>query len=220
MRVGNEAAAAAQGGAAGRAGESFSGGDFETFLKMLTTQIKHQDPLNPMEGSDFAVQLATFSGVEQQAHTNKLIEQLGAQMGVSGLSQLSGWIGKEARSTAPVWFGEGALTLDIQPDRGADQVILVTFDETGRELAREDIGTGQGQIDWFGRDPDGNKVEDGLYRFEIESMREGILLSTRAVGAYGRVAEARIYEGNVVLLLEGGVEIPVSEVSALRDAKG
>ena len=44
----------------------FSGGDFETFLKMLTTQIRNQDPLNPMEGSEFAVQLATFSGVEQQ----------------------------------------------------------------------------------------------------------------------------------------------------------
>ena len=40
--------------------------DFQTFLTMLTTQLQNQDPLNPVESSDFAVQLATFSGVEQQ----------------------------------------------------------------------------------------------------------------------------------------------------------
>ena len=40
--------------------------DFETFLKMLTAQMENQDPLNPIESSDYAVQLATFSGVEQQ----------------------------------------------------------------------------------------------------------------------------------------------------------
>lgn len=49
---------------------AFASSDFETFLKMLTTQIKNQDPLNPMEGTEFAVQLATFSGVEQQVMTN------------------------------------------------------------------------------------------------------------------------------------------------------
>ena len=43
---------------------------------MLTTQIKNQDPLNPMEGTEFAVQLATFSGVEQQVQTNQLLARL------------------------------------------------------------------------------------------------------------------------------------------------
>lgn len=59
----------------------FAGGDFETFLKMLTTQIRNQDPLNPMEGSDFAVQLATFSGVEQQVQTNDLLQKMTDQLG-------------------------------------------------------------------------------------------------------------------------------------------
>lgn len=49
---------------------------FEVFLKMLTTQIKNQDPLNPMENTEFAVQLATFTGVEQQVQTNLLLTQL------------------------------------------------------------------------------------------------------------------------------------------------
>jgi flagellar basal-body rod modification protein FlgD len=47
--------------------------DFETFLKMLTVQMQNQDPLNPVDSSDYATQLATFSGVEQQVQTNDLL---------------------------------------------------------------------------------------------------------------------------------------------------
>ena len=60
--------------------------DFNTFLKMLTTQLKNQDPLNPMDNSEYAVQLATFSGVEQQVKTNTLLESLGAQLFDSKIS--------------------------------------------------------------------------------------------------------------------------------------
>ena len=50
--------------------------DFETFLKMLTAQISNQDPLNPIDASDYSTQLATFSGVEQQVLTNDLLRQI------------------------------------------------------------------------------------------------------------------------------------------------
>lgn len=192
------------------------GEDFNTFLKMLTTQITHQDPLNPMESSDFAVQLATFSGVEQQARTNQLLEGLAGGMGATDLSQLAGWIGKEALSEAPVWFGDQDLVLDIRPDHDADEVFLVTRDGFDRVVSREAIGTGQGQIDWFGRDDLGAKMPDGLYRFEIESMRGEQLISTRAARAYARVTEARIANGQAMLVLEGGGEVPVRDVTALR----
>ena len=63
--------------------------DFETFLLMLTTQLENQDPLNPIESQDFAVQLATFSGVEQQVLTNDLLSDLGQGFGSSGHSPRS-----------------------------------------------------------------------------------------------------------------------------------
>ena len=76
--------------------------DFETFLIMLTTQMKIQDPLNPIDSSDFAVQLATFSSVEQQVKTNDLLASLGQQLGFMGLSRLARSeerrVGKERRS--------------------------------------------------------------------------------------------------------------------------
>ncbi|WP_328288482.1 flagellar hook capping FlgD N-terminal domain-containing protein [Paracoccus lichenicola] len=190
---------------------------YDTFLKMLTTQLQNQDPLNPMEGSDFAVQLATFSGVEQQAQTNKLLEQMVAQAGGS-LGQLADWIGKEVRTTEPVWFGDEALTLDIAPASTADSVALVVLNESGREVSREEIGTGEGQIDWYGRDSAGEKLADGRYAFVIESSRAGEVISEDTVGAYVRVAEAEIGTRGVELIFEGGGSALASEIEALRGA--
>ena len=194
-----------------------AGGDFDTFLKMLTTQMTNQDPLNPMEGADFAVQLATFSGVEQQARTNQLIEALSARMGLSSLSQMAGWIGKEARSPAPVWFSDQPVTLDLAPDAGADQAVLVAYDVYGRVVSREQIGTGSGQVDWFGLDAAGAKLADGAYSFGLESWREGELIATRPVETYARVTETRLVNGEAVLVLQGGAEVPTASISALRD---
>lgn len=189
--------------------------NFDTFLKMLTTQLQNQDPLNPMEGSDFAVQLATFSGVEQQAQTNKLLEQMLTQSGGS-LGQLADWIGKEVRTTEPVWFGDKALTLDIAPDSRADSVTLVTLNESGKEVSREEIGPGEGQIDWLGRDDLGQKLADGRYSFVIESNRAGEVISEDPVGVYVRVAEAELGAQGVELIFEGGGSALASEIEALR----
>jgi flagellar basal-body rod modification protein FlgD len=78
--------------------------DFQTFLRLLTTQMQNQDPLNPMESTEFASQLAQFSGVEQQVRTNDLLTGLQAGLATQGMGQLGGWIGLEARAEMPVNF--------------------------------------------------------------------------------------------------------------------
>jgi len=89
--------------------------DFETFLKMLTVQMQNQDPLNPVDSSDYAVQLATFSGVEQQVQTNDLLRGLTALMGTSGMAQMASWVGKEARAPVAAYFGGSPVTLAPTP---------------------------------------------------------------------------------------------------------
>lgn len=192
--------------------------DFETFLRMLTAQLKNQDPMNPMEGSDFAVQLATFSGVEQQTHTNKLLSELTAQMG-GDLNRLANWIGKEGRTTSPVYFGDKPLTLDIQPHAQADGVVLVTLDAKGREVTREEIGTGKGQVEWMGRDALGGKLPDGAYMFRIESWKDEKVIAEDNVAAYGRIVEAETTPTGVQLVLEGGGTVMADKVEALRDPR-
>lgn len=194
-----------------------TGGDFETFLRMLTTQLQNQDPLKPMESADFAVQLATFSGVEQQALTNKLLGEMLAGAGGGGLGQLAGWIGRDVRTSAPVWFDGDPLTLQIQPKDGADQVTLVTLDAQGRELSRENIGTGEGEVDWQGLDADGKPRADGLYQFRLESSRDGAVIGASQVAAYSRVTGVEMSGTGPLLVLEGGNPVSVDEVTALRE---
>ncbi|MFT4015198.1 MAG: flagellar hook capping FlgD N-terminal domain-containing protein [Paracoccus sp. (in: a-proteobacteria)] len=193
-----------------------SGGDFETFLRMLTTQLQNQDPLNPMESSEFAVQLATFSGVEQQAKTNDLLTQMLTNSTGGDLGQLSQWIGREVRTTAPVWYDGAPLTLQVEPESQADEVRLIVLDAQGRELSRESIGTGSGEVDWQGLKTDGSAMPEGLYQFRIESLRDDEVLARGDVPAYSKVTGAELTPDGAVLVLEGGNPVAVSEVTALR----
>lgn len=208
------AGAAAATGPGGTRG-NMSGADFETYLRMLTTQLKNQDPLNPMEGSEFAVQLATFSGVEQQAYTNKLLEQM-TQGAAGSLNEAAGWIGREARTTAPVWFGSDPLDMTIQPDPAADSVVLVTLTGSGREITREEIGPGAGQVEWFGRDAAGNKLPDGQYQFRVESLRDGEKIGDSKVGVYTMITEAQRSNAGIQLVFKGGGTAMADQIDAIR----
>lgn len=190
--------------------------DFETFLLMLTTQMQNQDPLNPMESSDFAVQLATFSGVEQQVQTNDLLQNLIGQVGLMNMSDLAGWVGMEARAEAPVWFDGAPVPLQLSPRAGADQAVLAVYDDAGRLVAQEPVPLNAGEIEWVGTDATGTPLPDGTYRFSLISSSNGTQMGTDPVETYGQIVEARSEGGAVVLVLEGGVEVAADEVTALR----
>jgi len=111
-------ATAATGAAANAAAkEATIGADFETFLVMLTAQMKNQDPLNPMDSQDFATQLATFSGVEQQVKTNDQLAALASQFATSNLGEMAGWVGMNARIAIPGDFD--GTPIEIVPNHAS-----------------------------------------------------------------------------------------------------
>ena len=191
--------------------------DFQTFLKMLTAQIKNQDPLNPMKSEDFAVQLATFSGVEQQVKTNDLLTSLGNQLGPSSLGSMAGWIGMEARTSAPVRFDGQPLHIFPDAEPTADKAILHVKDAGGKEVWTGQIDPGAASFVWAGTGPDGTPLANGTYSFEVESMRNGKTISTTAAQTYSRVQEAKLINAQPVLVLAGGAQVPAKDVTALRE---
>lgn len=187
--------------------------DYLTFLNMLTVQMQNQDPFNPMDASDFAVQLATFSGVEQQTYTNQL---LASMLGQSGLSDLSGWVGMEARLFSGVYFTGQSIPLAPDPALGADQVILTVRNASGDVVDTRELPTDASSALWDGVGPNGATLPQGAYSFQIESRLNGETLDTQPVAAYVPVLEARLENGATMLVLPGGRLVDSASVSGLR----
>lgn len=192
--------------------------DYETFLKMLTVQMNNQDPLNPVDSSDYAVQLATFSSVEQQVVTNDLLAAMQAQLGMMNLSQLAGWVGMEGQAMAPGYFDGSPIEVATYPDPLADQVEMIVLDESGREVLRRQIEPGQQALQWDGTDNGGNQLPHGLYSIRTDSYANGAFLGQHQADVYSRIIEARAGQNGIVLVLEGGTTIEAGAISALREA--
>ena len=190
--------------------------DFEVFLKMLTAQMRYQDPLNPVDSTDYATQLATFSGVEQAVLTNDLLKALTAQISLGGLSDMAGLVGKEVRSTAPASFAGQPLTLYPQAMPQGDLAELVVRDDIGREVQRMALTTGTDSITWAGVDPFGAPLPYGTYSFTVETRSNGTLIADTGVDTYARVTEVRLVDGQAMLYLAGGGSLPADQATAFR----
>ncbi len=194
--------------------------DFDTFLKMLTAQIQNQDPLNPMDSSDFAVQLATFSQVEQQVLTNDLLVQLGMQMGDLGVSSYANLIGMEARIPGLGFFdGEGPVEIVPNTNALADEAYLIVYDDGGNEIQKIPIDPKETSIEWDGLDDNGKPYAEGVYTFEVESHSEGELLDTVYADTFVRITEARGGVNGATLVGRGGIAFLVTDIVALREVQ-
>ncbi len=189
--------------------------DFETFLKMLTVQMQNQDPLNPIDSTDYAVQLATFSGVEQQVRTNQILSDLSELLGGSGLGQAAQWIGKDVLAIAPASFEGDPLTIEIPATRRAESLALIVRDASGAVVSTGPVPTGATSVDWDGTDAYGHRLADGPYRFSVRDAKDASYEETPAA-VYARVSEVRAGEEGLVFTLPGGIEVPFSEVTGVR----
>jgi len=191
--------------------------DFQTFLEMLTVQMENQDPLNPIESSDYAVQLATFSSVEQQVQTNQLLTALGSQLTTSGMADVATWVGREARSDAPAYFDGAPITVVPSPSATADRAELVVRDQSGNEVQRLELPISDEPVEWAGVGPTGAPLPAGVYSFEVQSMMNGETVATQTAETYATVREVRNDAGTVSVLFEGGVSVTASKITALRE---
>ena len=193
--------------------------NYETFLKMMTTQIKNQDPLNPMDSDQLAVQLATFSQVEQQTKTNDLLTQMVSQNNLGAMGQMVGWVGKEAKVSAPVAY-DGATPIDVElsPRTGATKAVLVATDSAGKIVSQTEVAVKAGTYEWQGLDNNGNHLPKGQYALSLVSSSATGELGTDALSHYERVSEVRSGTAGVNLYLANGTEVAASAVTAIREA--
>lgn len=190
--------------------------DFETFLRMLTVQVQNQDPLNPVDATDYATQLATFSSVEQQVLTNDLLKEVSAAIGGRELESLSSWLGKQALVQAPAYFQ--GTPVAIRPDYavGADAARLLVYDADGKKVQESALDVTQDDTAWSGIDSSGKAMPSGIYSFQIESLSDGEVIGISSPRVYSDILEIREDQSGTVLRLADGTEVKPDEVSGLR----
>lgn len=190
--------------------------DFETFLKMLTAQAKYQDPLEPLDSSEYAAQLAQFSMVEQQVLTNENLTILHGQIATSNMQLLSGLIGLEARSLAPAFFDGQPITVSPNPAAVADTVNLVVRDADGTEVDRISLPVSADPFDWSGLDANGDLLPKGHYAFHVESWANGEMLLDELAATYAEIQEAQANGDQTIVIFAGGAAVPTDDISGLR----
>lgn len=202
----------ASGGGARTTGTS----DYQTFLTMLTTQLKNQDPTSPMESADFSTQLATFSGVEQQTLTNQALDGIAARLDAMTLSDLSTWLGARALVETPVTVDGSAVAIRPVVKEGADSAVLVVADAKGNVVSRTGIDPAADSLDWRPTDATGAPLTRGTYALTVESYAGETLLGTSPVRRLETVVEAQNGSDGTVLVLEDGTEVAASAVISLQ----
>ena len=191
--------------------------DFDVFLQMLTAQAQYQDPLEPIDNSEYAAQLAQFSMVEQQVTTNDLMEQLLSALGANDMASAANWIGMEALVQGPSKFDGDPITISPNPPIAADEVTLIVKNAQGTEVQRTAMPLSAEPFLWDGVNDNGVSFEHGEYSFEIEAKANGEVLLSEPALTYTRVTEARIENGETLLRLDSGFLILANNVAGLRE---
>lgn len=188
--------------------------DFETFLRMLTVQMQNQNPLEPIEASDFAVQLATFSGVEQQVRTNDLLSQMMSRM---TLSELSEWIDRQVLTSAPKYVDGAPIRFIVPENTDADHAELVFQTASGAEKGRFVASVDFTELDFTPPDyGSADYLDAGLYTVRIEWFKDGAFLGAGTASSYSKVAEARVEDEGVQLVLEHGHAVASADILGIR----
>lgn len=146
--------------------------NYDTFLVLLTSQLQNQDPLEPMDSSQFTQQLVQFSQVEQQIRTNEQLGSLVDHYQAASAGAALSYLGRDAlieSNTTTLSHGEARWGYSL--DASASQVTLTVKDARGRTVFQGagERTAGDHLFAWNGRDADGNPVPDGVYKLTVSA---------------------------------------------------
>ena len=204
------------GAAASQASTTSLMGNYELFLSLLTTQIQNQDPLDPMDSSEYTNQLVQYSSVEQSIQTNAHLEDLVAAMTASQASSYVNYLGAEVTAsgnTAGLSNGEATWAYTASEDvtgtveiRNAGGAVVYEGDVT--------LSAGTSKYKWNGVTNSYSDAPDGTYSvsFDVKNTNgDASSVSTEIKG----IVEGVDMSSDDVILKVGGADVPVSSVKTV-----
>ena len=187
----------------------------DDFLKMMIAQLKHQDPLNPLDGTDFTAQLAQFSSLEQLSNMNDQLKTLGLYQASLNNSQAANLIGKEITAIGNVIKVDGtSADLTYNLTEGAEKVVVSIYDEGGNLVDTLDLGSqkeGENSVTW-----NCSGIAAGNYTFEVSATDANGDVVPAYTMITGKVMGVSFDEGSPVLSVNGQ-DIPLGDVISVNE---
>ena len=195
--------------------------DMNTFLTLLTTQLKYQDPLDPMDTAEFTNQLVQYSSVEQAIQTNSKLETL-LNLNMSNLgAQAVSYIGKIAQvlgDVMPLEDGHAKATYTL--DKNVESAVIMVKDLDGNVVYSEQgkIVAGTHDFEWDGKDSDGNQLPDGAYQIVVSTkVGSGETSATVTTTIFGKVTGVASDSNGVYIGLGDAVTAGLGDILTIRD---
>lgn len=191
--------------------------DREAFLKLLVAQLSHQDPLQPMEGTEFVSQLSQFALVEQAVAQSSHLGVLSTQVGGLANNEAIGLVGRTVtvRGSGVAFDGTTATSSSVTLGAPAARVTATLRDVNGRVVRTLELGArpaGALAVHWDGRDANGQPVPRGSYTLAVAAATEDGRPVSVAQEVTGTVARVSFERGYPQLTLDTGVEAPISDL--------
>ena len=179
---------------------------YDTFLKLLTTQLQHQDPTSPLDTNQFTTQLVQMTGVQQQLLSNELLQSLIDKSGGSGVNAAVGLIGKTVHATGDTaQLDGGKANFAYGLASGAASAVLTVTDGKGAAVwtgAADGLSQGRHDFTWDGKTNDGRQLADGgPYTLSVAARDAAGGVVKSATEVTGVVRSVEMVDGAAVLNL-------------------
>lgn len=196
----------------------------DDFLKLLVNQLRFQDPMNPLTGTEFAAQLAQFSSVEQLSNINtNLTQSLQANqlLALSINNALSATIiGKEVKATTDAFHFDGTknVTLGYSLPSNADSATVKIYDGAGnlvKTINQTGTDKGDNTIAWDGTNDNGKTLAAGNYTFAVSaknSKGESVAASGFIIG----IVDSVRFKADGGVFVVDGMEVPLAKILEIR----
>lgn len=194
--------------------------DMEDFIKLFITQLQYQDPMNPIENNEMAIQLALFNQVDQLFKINNTLDTLVNVAKSLDLTYVSNFIGKRVKVETNVGRVENGEFLggEFSLDKPVNYLEIVIRDSNGNlvdKIQLSGLKAGNYKIDWDATDKNGNKVSDGNYTFSIIIPYENTTKSITPV-MIAKVTGAKIGE-EIQMVINGDYNIRLENIKELME---
>lgn len=194
-------------------------GDFDQFLRLLTTQLKNQDPLSPMDSTEFTNQLVSFSGVEQQIKMNKNLENLIAYSANSQTTLGLSYIGLQVEREGSKFnlYPDTSVSMTYELETDASQLKISVLDANGdvvysRDGVEGEFNKGKHGFIWDGKDNNGDPATPGLYQIRVGAADQaGKTIKTTTV-VPGVVMGMQTEDDGSVSLILNGEAVPMTDI--------